>query len=151
MLPCRPAARHGDHHISVAKVDAGEAQGTAKLALTFWLQARRSAIRAGGRLKPRRTMNLKGVILFAVLSAAVVVPVSVQAGGWGRGPSFGGYHAFSQPIPRKPLAGAQMAAGDVQRALGKAGTNLWDATKRPFPGCRDMRSWHQPAITDAPP
>lgn len=120
------------HHISVAKGGAGE-----PTELRSWRKrcgCRRAGVRSApeGRLRPRRTMNLKRIVVIAALCVAMAAPVSVQAGGWGRGPNIRGWHPLSQPIPRKPLAGAQMAAGDVQKAVGKAGTDFWDATKRPF-------------------
>jgi hypothetical protein len=91
----------------------------------------------------------------------LVLPVTdatqAHAGGWGKGPSFGGYHPLSTPIPAKPLDGLKDAAKDTARAAdvnakgaskivsdaghaldvnakgaGKIATDVWVAVKRPF-------------------
>jgi hypothetical protein len=55
-----------------------------------------------------------------------------QAGGSGRGPSFGGYHPFDRPIPDKPLDGAKQAVQDTGNAIEKTGKAVGPVIARPF-------------------
>ena len=55
-----------------------------------------------------------------------------QAGGWGRGPSIGGYHPLDRPIPDKPLDGAKQALDDTGKAIEKTGKAVGPVIARPF-------------------
>ena len=67
--------------------------------------------------------------VFVILLALILTPtMAAYAGGWGRGPSIGGYHPLDPEhpiVPAKPLDGPGMALKDTSNAVTKAATDAW--------------------------
>lgn len=78
------------------------------------------------------TKSIIGVRALVILALVSVTATAAHAGGWGHGLNIGGWHAFYQPIPPKPLDGVKMAVHDAPHAIGTVGTDVWRAVTRPI-------------------
>lgn len=76
-----------------------------------------------------------------VLSFSLFLSQSpAEAGGWGHGPNFGGYHPFYRPIPDKPLDGVKQGLKDTGDAIGPVIARPFEETAKSI---KDPWGWQK--------